>query len=102
VQVRFDALGIRIFAKIVQEKRRRTTQFAAMCSMQCYIVDLPDGNAAGAAAKVLHEERLEIILQQQANCHSKRNNRCNKNATLCSLHRRESRNQHCRAQQNRT
>ena len=73
--MRFDALGICIFAKLVQEKRRRTTQFAAICSMQCYIVYLPDRNAAGAAAKVFYEQRLEIILQQQANCHYKRNNR---------------------------
>jgi hypothetical protein len=52
--MRFDALDISIFAKLVQEKCRRATQFADIWYMQFDTVDLLDRKAAVASAKVFH------------------------------------------------
>lgn len=75
--MRFNALGISIFAKLVQEKCRPATRFADIWSMQFYTVDFLDRKAAVAAATVFHEYRLDIVLKQGD---SKGNNRCNTNA----------------------
>ena len=71
-----------IFVKLVQEKCRRATHFADIWSMQFYTVELLDRKAAVEAAKVFHEYRFDIVLQQQAD--SMGNNRCNTNATHTS------------------